>query len=253
MKCNKTILIGLATSVSILPLLRTPTVGAQTPPAVVQPNGSATEAPISLRDIDLLDLEDLANKKIDLSVTDTDASSIVGKIGEITHARMRVEMRSLRPAKFSLSVRQMEIGNILKAVAALEGGNFHILPGYYLLAPDDALKPAELSYSTNKTVREPQQQQALLKSLLHTIQQRGLPQPNGQGSTQVAVAQLDEHTQRVLQRLVNMQTAGTATPLMVVPGNAQLIITPNQQGNFNLELSMGRSQKRSCSWLNVQL
>jgi len=196
------------------------------------------------REIDLLDLEEVAQTKVSISVKDATVSDIVEAIGTATSKPKRIEVRSAQPISVTLSMLEMEVGKILKAAAALAGCEFYLLPDRFLIAPLEQLRAEERNYTqTSNAYRETLLESALAKSMVSELNRRGL--------TQTIFSEIDAHYQKVLQRLVNIQAiSGRWEGETLLPSDARISLETNQLGAYKLKVWLSQA-KHWFIWSNM--
>jgi hypothetical protein len=121
-----------------------PSAGNQTPPS------QSSQAP-TIGNTGTLSYQDLADKKISISVENGSILDFYKAIGPaLSPISITIQGRGGNDFRATLKVKDMSLRSVLKAVAAFANCNLYIFPDHFLIAPENRLSPSEKKILDNQ-------------------------------------------------------------------------------------------------------
>lgn len=199
------------------------------------------------QELAIMDMEDMGKVKVSLALRNATISDVVEAIRASTPQVPPMEVRNAPETRVTLTIKDTAIGKILIAAAVLTGCEVSLLPDRFVIAPQEALQGDEpahkyfITYSGGAELeyRNAKRSQIFVKSLLHTLQQL-----NGEKGR---LGDLDIVSQRAAQRIANIQSVQSNTPPEMLPKDAEISTSHNDNGVTTLKINLW-SQRRIYSW-----
>ena len=257
-KINSSLAFLLIAAVGFLPFgftrqsLAQPEVATKTPAQDDKPKANQD----GLEVIDAI--EDIQTTKISLSVKDATITGIINAIGVATPKPKKIELRGTEGTLITLAVKDVEVGNILKAAAALCGCNLYVLSDRFLITKPHLMTKQERRYVEGVAQRRSERQYAFGQNVIRELQNL---QVNA-----ITLKEVNPKFQSMLQKMADLQAETTYLQKTKLPGDAVIALEANQgkttvPGNaptaledrpkgFNLKIVL-KSQQHTYSWYNI--
>lgn len=203
-------------------------------------------------------IEDIQTTKISLSVKDATISDIIEAIGVATPKPKKIEVRGSEGTLITLAVKDVEVGNILKAAAALCGCNLYVLSDRFLITKPHLTTKQERRYAEGVAQRRSERQYVFGQNVIRELQNL---QVNA-----ITLKEVNPKFQSMLQKMADLQAETTYLQKTKLPSDAVIALEANQgkttfPGNaptaledktkgFNLKIVL-KSQQHTYSWYNI--
>ena len=223
---------SLAASVALI----APKLSVQAQPAAT----NQADAPkVKLRAIDVIDLEEMMNTKIDVAVVDATLLETLQTICKTNLFNTRIEVRQPGLNKITLSMKDVEVSNVLRIAAEKVGCEVFVLFDRILIAPQSALRAEEKNFS-NEKLRPAMEKSGFLAAATQALLENQ--------QSKAAYGALDEHTKKILQRLVDITLPRQNSAKVVLSADALVSVTKVSNG-VELKIDLA-SAKRQFVWVH---
>ena len=161
--------------------------------------------------------------KISLTVKDAAVRDIVQALDVAMPKPKKIEVRGADVISIALAFEEIELGNVLKATAALCGCNLYVLSDHFPIAKPYLVTQKERRYTESAANRRSSRLLALSQNLVRELQKL---QVNA-----IELREISPKLQNIVQKMADLQAEVTYWQKIKLPGDTAIVLERGGDGN----------------------